>query len=154
LVPARTRVLFFVLSYPDLQTATADFTFLVKDGRFNHLDGRIAPRPDGGHIYSLEAGVFYDASDVPTEATLLEGLNFVSPTRRVMTFAEYHRRIPAQGTGPHPWLYLCLPESRFLEYATTVFASPADAAFGFGRFAAWRRSSIKRPLARVPNGNM
>ena len=51
LVPAPTHVLFFVLSYADLQTAIADLTFLVNDGRFNDLDGRTAARPGGGFTY-------------------------------------------------------------------------------------------------------
>lgn len=154
LVPAPTHVQFFVLSYPDLQTATADLTLLVKDGRFTYLDGRTTPRPGGGFIYNLEAGAFYDAPNGPREAELLAGLKFASQTARVMTYAAFNRvpgRFPAL---PHPWLYLCLPASRFVEYATGVFASPAQWAFSAPRFSVWRRSSIKRPLVCVPNEDL
>ena len=92
LVPAPTHVLFFVLNYDDLQTATADLTFLVKDGRFNHLEGRTAARPGGGFTYQLEAGAFYDAPNTPSESQLLAGLRITSQTARVMTYAEYYRR--------------------------------------------------------------
>jgi cytokinin dehydrogenase len=155
LVPAPTHVLFFVLNYNDLQTATADLTFLVNDGRFNHLEGRTAARPGGGFTYQLEAGVFYDAPKTPSESQLLAGLKSASPTARVMTYTEYYRRVPGRLPPlPHPWLYLCLPASRFVEYATRVFASPAEAAFATPRFSVWRRNSMKRPLARLPSEDL
>ncbi len=154
LVPAPTHVLFFVLSYGDLETATADLTFLVNDGRFNHLDGRFLAGPGGGFTYNLEAGVFYDAPNTPNEATPVEGLRFTTRTVTNMTYVQYYRRQGVLAPLPHPWLYLCLPASRFLEYADRVLATPAEVAFATaGRLCAWRRSSIKRPLARVPNGN-
>src|SRR5262249_6570420 len=68
LIPAPTHVLFFVLNYDDLQTAIADLTFLVNDGRFNHLEGRTAARPGGGFTYQFEAGAFYDAPKRPSES--------------------------------------------------------------------------------------
>jgi len=155
LVPAPSHVHFFDLSYPDLQTAIADLTLLVRDGRFTYLDGRTTVRPGGGFTYNLEAGAFYDAPNVPSEAQLLAGLRFTSQTTRVMTYPEYYRRVPGRLPPlPHPWLYLCLPASRFVEYATRVFASPAESAFSAPRFSVWRRSSIKRPLARVPNEDL
>ena len=155
LVLAPTHVLFFVLNYDDLQTATADLTFLVKDGRFSHLEGRTAARPGGGFIYQFEAGAFYDAPNTPSESQLLAGLRSVSRTARVMTYTEYYRRVPGRLPPlPHPWLYVCLPASRFVEYATRVFASPAEAAFATPRFSLWQRSSMKRPLARVPSEDL
>lgn len=155
LVPAPTHVLFFVLNYADLQTATADLTFLVNDGRFNHLDGRTTRRPGGGFTYHLDAGAFYDAPKAPNEGQLLAGLRFTSQTARVMTYAEYYRRTPSSLPPlPHPWLYFGLPASRFVEYATRVVASPAEVAYASPRFSAWKRSSIKRPLARVPNEDL
>jgi cytokinin dehydrogenase len=155
LVPAPTHVLFFVLSYADLQTAIADLTLLVKDGRFTYLDGRTTALADGGFTYNLEAGAFYDAPNAPGEAPLLAGLRFTNRTARVMTYAEFYRRVPGRLPPlPHPWLYLCLPASRFVEYATGVLASPAEFAFSAPRFSIWRRANIKRPLARVPNEDL
>jgi cytokinin dehydrogenase len=114
LVPAPTHVLFFILNYVDLQTAAADLTFLVNDGRFNHLEGRTAVRTGGGFNYTLETGVFYDAPHPPTEAQLLAGLRFTSRTATVMTYVEYSRPQNACNVNvctplPHPWLYLCCP---------------------------------------------
>jgi cytokinin dehydrogenase len=157
LVPAPTHVLLFVLNYTDLQTASADLTFLVKDGRFNHLDVRTTARPGGGFTFNIEGGAFYDAPHTPSEVQALAGLRFTSRTARVMTYVEYYRPQNACNVCtplPHPWLYLCLPASRFVEYAARVLATPAEVAFAFPRFSAWRRNSIKRPLARMPNEDL
>jgi len=155
LVAAPTHVLLFVLSYADLPTAIADLTLLVKDGRFTYLDGRTTARPDSAFTYNLEAGAFYDTPNTPDEPSLLAGLRFASRTARVMTYPEFFRRVPGRLPPlPHPWLYLCLPASRFAEYAAGVFASPAEFAFSAPRFSIWRRASIKRPLARVPNEDL
>jgi hypothetical protein len=51
----------------------------------------------------------------------------------------------------HPWVYLCLPASKYLEYAKRVFDTPAEVAYSSPRFSVWRRNSIKRPLTRIPN---
>ncbi len=158
LVSTPSHVLFFVLSYNDLQTAIADLTLLVNGGRFKHLDGRTVARPAGGFIYNVEAGVFQDGPDAPNEAQLLAGLKFASRTVRMLTYVEYYRRVtdftPAGYLLPHPWLYLCLPAAGFMEYATKIIATPAEVAFSSPRFSVWRRSSMKRPLARVPEGEL
>ena len=151
-------MLFFLLSYPDLQSAVADLTLLVNGGRFRHLDGRTVARQGGGFTYNVEAGAFYDAPNAPSETELLDGLKFASRTARTMTFAEYYRRAvdftPAAYLLPHPWLYLCLPASGFMQYATGIIATPAEVAFANPRFSVWRRSGMKRPLARVPDGEL
>jgi FAD/FMN-containing dehydrogenase len=158
LVPGPANVLFFLLSYPDLQTAVADLTRLVNGGRFQHLDGRTVPRQGGGFTYNVEAGVFYDTPTPPDEAPLLDGLKFESKTTRPMNFAAYYRRAqdfsPAAYLLPHPWLYLCLPAAGFMDYATKIIATPAEVAFANPRFSVWQRKSMKRPLARVPDGDL
>jgi cytokinin dehydrogenase len=158
LVPAPANVLFFLLSYPDLQTAVADLTRLVNGGRFQHLDGRTVARQGGGFTYNVEAGVFYDTPTPPDEAPLLDGLKFASKTARPMNFAAYYRRAtdfsPAAYLLPHPWLYLCLPAAGFMDYANRIIATPAEVAFANPRFSVWQRKSMKRPLARVPDGDL
>ncbi|HEU5293881.1 MAG TPA: FAD-binding protein [Burkholderiaceae bacterium] len=151
LVPAPTHVLFFVLTYPDLQSAVTDLAMLVGDGRFSHLDGRTAAKPAGGFSYQLEAGAFLDSPTPPAEEWLLAKLNFSSRTVRLMTYPEYYRRVSYPPRQPHPWLYLCLPASRFVEFANSVYASPKEVAFSAPRFSLWRRSGFRRPLARLPD---
>ena len=155
LVAAPTHVLFFKLNYDEFQTASADLALLAKEGRFNHLDGRGAAAPGGGVAYYVEGGAFYDAPNTPSEAPLLAGLKFASQTSKVMTYEQYYRREEVCGicptTTPKPFVYLCLPASRYVEYTSKLLATPAEAAFVTPRMSAWRRSNIKRPLARVPN---
>lgn len=151
LAPAPSHIRLFVLSYEDLETATADMITLVEDGRFDHIDGRSARRQDGGFTYNLEAGAFYNAPNEPDDPRLLAGLRFSSRTVHALTYVEYYRRQPSLPSAPHPWLYLCLPVSNYLEYAKRVFDTPAEAAYCSPRFSLWRRNSIKRPLTRMPN---
>jgi hypothetical protein len=124
---------------------------IVQDGRFDHIDGRSAQREGGEFTYNLEAGAFYNAPNVPEDPRLLASLRFGSQTVRTMTYVEYYRRQPSLPSAPHPWLYLCLPGSKFLEYAKRVFDTPAELAYSSPRFSVWRRNSIKRPLTRMPN---
>jgi len=155
LVPAPTHVLFFKMNYDDFQTASADLALLAKEGRFNHLDGRGAAKPGGGVAYYVEGGAFYDDPNTPSEAPLLAGLSFATKTATVMTYEQYYRREEVCGicptTTPKPFVYLCLPASRYVQYTTSVLSTPAEAAYVVPRMSAWRRSHIKRPLARVPN---
>jgi cytokinin dehydrogenase len=151
LAPAPSHVRLFVLSYADLETATADMMTIVKDGRFDHVDGRSALRQDGGFTYNLEAGAFYIEPNAPDDPRLLAGLRFGARNVRSMTYVEYYRRQPSLPSAPHPWLYLCLPASTYLDYAKRVFDTPAEFAYSSPRFSVWRRTSIKRPLTRMPN---
>jgi Cytokinin dehydrogenase 1, FAD and cytokinin binding len=87
-----------------------------------------------------------------TAGTVTQGsFRFGSRTVRIMTYVEYTRRQPSLPSAPHPWDYLCLPASKYLEYAKRVFDTPAEAAYSSPRFSMWRRNSIKRPLTHMPN---
>ena len=152
LVPAPTHVLFLLLSCSDWQGAIADSTFLVNDGRFNEFDG---VRPGGGFTFNLRCGAFYDAPNSTAESQLLSGLGFASKSARVMTYPEYYRRTRLSPSSlPHPWLHLCLPASKSVEYGNRVLATPTEVAFSNQLFSVWRTSSMKRPLARVPKEDL
>src|SRR6266536_2770375 len=108
-----------------------------------------------GFTYNLRGGSFHDAPNTPTESQLLARLRFTSKTARVMTYAEYYRRTPnIPSPLPNPWLHLCLPASRSVEYANRVLATPEEVAFSTQLFSVWRTSSRKRPLARVPKEDL
>jgi cytokinin dehydrogenase len=155
LMAAPTNVLFIKMDYDDFQSASADLALLAKDGRFQHLDGRGAGRPTGGVGYYVEGGAFYDAPNVPDEAKLTAGLKFAKKTATVMTYEQYFRREEVCGacTTPlqKPFVYLCLPASRYVEYTSGILSSPTESAFLVPRMSAWRRNSIKRPLTRMPD---
>ena len=113
-----------------------------------------APRQGGGFTYNLEGGVFYNSPNAPDDSRLLAGLRFASRTDRTMTYVEYYRRQAPLPSAPHPWLYLCLPASKYFEYARRVFDTPVEFAYSSPRFSVWRSNSIKRPLTRMPNEEM
>ena len=72
-----------------------------------------------------------------------------------MTYAEYYRRTPFRpSTLPLPYLHVCLPASKSVEYGNRVLATPAEFAFSTQLFSVWRTSNIKRPLARVPKEDL
>jgi FAD/FMN-containing dehydrogenase len=155
LMTAPTHVLFIKMDYDDFQSASADLALLAKDGRFHHLDGRGAARPTGGVGYYVEGGAFYDAPNDPDEAKLTAGLKFAKKATTVMTYEQYFRReeVCTACTSPlqKPFVYLCIPASRYVEYTSGILSSPTESAFLVPRMSAWRRSAIKRPLTRMPD---
>ena len=154
LMVAPTNVLFIKMDYDDFQTASADLALLAKDGRFHHLDGRGASRPGGGVGYYVEGGAFYDANN-PDEAKLTAGLKFVNKTATVMTYEQYFRReevcTPCTTPLQKPFVYLCIPSSRYVQYTAGILGTPTESAFLVPRMSAWRRNAIKRPLTRMPD---
>src|SRR5262245_16049985 len=158
LIEAPTHVLFIKMDYDDFQTASADLATLAKDGRFQHLDGRGTGRPTGGVGYYVEGGAFHDAPDTPDEAKLTAGLKFAKKTATMMTYEQYFRReevctlcaTPLQ----KPFVYLCIPASRYAQYTAEILGSPSESAFLVPRMSAWRRSAIKRPLPLLPAEGM
>ena len=156
LMAAPTNVLFIKMDYDDFQSASADLALLAKDGRFHHLDGRGAGRPGGGGVgYYVEGGAFYDAPNAPDEAKLTAGLKFAKKTATMMTYEQYFRReeVCTACTTPlqKPFVYLCIPASRYVEYTSGILSSPTESAFLVPRMSAWRRNAIKRPLTRMPD---
>jgi cytokinin dehydrogenase len=155
LTAAPTNVLFIKMDYDDFQTASADLALLARDGRFHHLDGRGAARPTGGVGYYVEGGAFYDVQNVPDEQKLTAGLKFAKKTATVMTYEQYFRReeVCTLCTTPlqKPFVYLCIPASRYVDYTSGILSSPTESAFLVPRMSAWHRNAIKRPLTRVPD---
>ncbi|MFL4969546.1 MAG: FAD-binding protein [Xanthobacteraceae bacterium] len=155
LMTAPTNVLFIKMDYDDFQSASADLALLAKDGRFHHLDGRGAGRPTGRVGYYIEGGAFYDAPNDPDEAKLTAGLKFAKKTVTVMSYEQYFRReeVCTACTTPlqKPFVYLCIPASRYVEYTSGILSSPTESAFLVPRMSAWRRAAIKRPLTRMPD---
>jgi len=156
LVPAPTHVLFCVLSYTDWESAIVDLTLLVNDGRFNDVDGIARTQPNGGFTYNLACGAFHDAPSTPTESQLLAGLRFARKTIKVIRYPSYYRRTPSIPSKlPHPWLHLCLPASKSVEFGNRVLSTPAEVAFSSVHlFSVWKTSRIRRPLTRVPSEDL
>jgi FAD/FMN-containing dehydrogenase len=108
-----------------------------------------------GDLSNAIGGAFYDAPNAPDEAKLTAGLKFAKRTATVMTYEQYFRREEVCGacTTPlqKPFVYLCIPASRYDEYTSGILSSPTESAFLVPRMSAWRRNAIKRPLTRMPD---
>lgn len=158
LMAAPTNVLFIKMDYDEFQSASADLALLAKDGRFHHLDGRGAGRPTGGVGYYVEGGAFYDGANAPDEAKLTAGLKFAKKTATIMTYEQYFRREEVCGTCTtplqKPFVYLCIPASRYVEYTSGILSSPTESAYLVPRMSAWRRNTMKRPFVRLPDEEM
>jgi cytokinin dehydrogenase len=164
LVPAPATVRYHRLLYPSAAALTADQRKVVRDGRFDHVQGQVQAPEDGsgGWLYVLEAASF---ADTPDDAALLGDLAYERGTERVEDLpyrdfldrlAEPVRLLEALGewARPHPWLNLLLPGTATDAFVTAVLTdlTPADVGLsGVILLYPLRRSLLHTPLLRVPD---
>ena len=119
LVRAPSHVRAFTLVYPDLTALTADCRLLIRDGRFDTVQGFIVPAEGGGWSFLLEATAFFTDAP-PDDDRLLAGLRFIPGTVQAdtRTYVAWAHRLDAQiaflqsqglWTRPHPWIDLFVP---------------------------------------------
>ena len=120
LVPAHTHTRQHRLRYDDLGTFLADQRTVVREGRFDHLEGQIVH--DGGEwVYHLD-GVSYSTPPAqPAPDQLLAGLGDQRHALEVTdwTYEDFQHRLD-EGTAllrtlgpwqhPHPWINLFVPD--------------------------------------------
>jgi FAD/FMN-containing dehydrogenase len=161
--PAPTEVRLFDLLYVDLPTFAADARTVVRDGRFDTVQGLVVPGPAGGWAFLLEA----TSSSTRTDAELLAGLRDVRSEAAVvrMPFAAYATRldpiIAAQRASgdwvrPHPWFDAWLPDSRAEAFAGDVLSRLTLPDIGGGVILLYptRSQPFGRPLLRHPAGEL
>jgi cytokinin dehydrogenase len=161
--PAPARVRLFDLLYVDLATFAADARAIVRDGRFDTVQGLVVPSPAGGWAYLLEA----TSSSGRGDDELLTGLHDVrgAATITEMPFAAYATRldqtVAAQKQSgdwqrPHPWFDVWLPDSHAEEFAASVLSTltPRDTGGGPILLYPTRSAPFKQPLLRVPSSEL
>jgi len=164
LVKAPARALVFHLFYDDLHVFIRDQLRLVKDGRFDYLEGQVVSAPSGtGFRYMIEAGSFYTPPCTADEVRLLRGLSDDATTReridqsyldfafRLAQTIEFLKSIGVWGF-PHPWLSLFLPASATEHYVGDLVARLTTADTGQGPVLLYPvlRSRVHRPFLRLP----
>ncbi|TVT48889.1 hypothetical protein FNH05_17370, partial [Amycolatopsis rhizosphaerae] len=109
---------------------------LLREGRFDYLQGQILPSETGWQ-YMLEAATYYTPPQHPDDHVLLDGLGHGSQEVQDLTYWDFANRLDRgvtylQETGewwhPHPWANLFLPGTAtddFLEHILTDL-TPAD----------------------------
>jgi len=161
--PAPTRVRLFDLLYVDLATFAADARAVVRDGRFDTLQGIVVPSPAGGWAYLLEA----TSSSVRGGDELLAGLRDVRDQATItdMPFAAYATRldqtVAAQKQSgdwqrPHPWFGVWLPDRHAEAFTANVLSKLTLRDTGGGPILLYPTLSepFKQPLLRIPSSEL
>ena len=149
--------------YLDLATFAADARAVVRDGRFDTVQGLVVPSPAGGWAYLLEATSASSRSD----DELLAGLRDVrgEATIAAMTFEAYAKRldpiVAAQKASgdwqrPHPWFDAWLPDRHAEAFAARVLSELTLRDTGGGPILLYptRSQPFTRPLLRVPDSDL
>ena len=163
LLPAPANVRRYRLLYPSLAALTRDQRRVVRDGRFDYVEGQVQAPPDGspGWLYLLEAVTFTRQED----ARLLGDLAYTRGTEQIddLAYFDFLDRLAAsvedlkeigEWARPHPWLNVFLPDSSADALVEDVIAhlTPADIGLsGVILLYPVRRRLLGTPLLRVPD---
>ncbi|MEA2600674.1 MAG: cytokinin dehydrogenase [Acidobacteriota bacterium] len=170
LVSVQPSTRFYTAKYDDLHVFLQDLLILIRDGRFDTVQGFAAPAaPDtaGSWIYSLEATAgFTPGQEEPDDATLLAGLRFLpgQQTAQNMPLFDYLNRLGPvvellKQLGvwffPHPWIDLLIPTKRAESFigGTLADLDPADMGQGPIPIYPYRRDRFMAPNFRIPQGD-
>lgn len=166
LVRAPRTVRHYLLPYDDLETFLEDQRTLVRDGRFDYVEGQVSADPQGEfRVHTLEAVAYGPpAGPAPDDAALLRGLRHNPSSVQIADLSYYDfldRLAPSVAAlkeaglwdWAHPWLNLLLPGrstaalvSRMLDDLT-----PADLGPGVVLVYPVRRDRLTTPLLRAPD---
>lgn len=163
LLPAPATVRHYQLSYPSLAALTADQRTVVRDGRFDYVEGQVQAPQDGspGWLFVLEAVSFAGRDD----ARLLGDLSYTRGTEEIddLPYFDFLNRLApsveflksiGEWDRPHPWLNVFLPDSATDALAGDVIGGlkPADIGLsGVILLYPVRRRLLRTPLLRVPD---
>jgi cytokinin dehydrogenase len=169
LVPVLPSTRFYQAKYDDLHVFLGDLLTLIRDGRFDTVQGFAAPAaPDtaGGWIYSLEATKNFTPGQEPDDDALLPGLRFLpgQQTAQDMSYFDYLNRLAPtvellKQLGvwffPHPWIDLFIPTKRTESFigGTLADLDPADLGQGPILIYPYRRDRFTAPNLRIPEGD-
>jgi hypothetical protein len=130
----------FNLFYDDLATYLEDQQLLLRQLRFDYLEGQIVRNAsDTGWRYQIEAASYFTPPQAPDDAALLAGLRDVRAEAQIddRSYRDFAFRIdPFVGfiksigrwATPHPWLTLFIPASQAAGFIGELVASlqPSD----------------------------
>ncbi|HEV8551391.1 MAG TPA: FAD-binding protein [Polyangiaceae bacterium] len=165
MVPAEERALAVTMRYNDVERFHADMRTLVLRGELDMVWGDA--RQDGsGWFYELMTTSFYTPPEAPDIAYLTRDLHYEPGTlvpadstylqyqTQVDNFVAFLRSMNLFDEVMHPWFDVFLPDSSFADYVgdTVSGFQPDDVGtFGFILFFPLLKSTITRPLFRLPN---
>jgi hypothetical protein len=164
-VPPETRT--YTALYDDLARFTRDQERLVRDGRFDCVEGQAVPAPGGGWSYLLEATRYFEPAAPPDDAALTGDLRFLPGTlatedRSYLDFANRLAPVVELLTQlglwalPHPWLNLFVPGRHAAAFLDGVLAGETLETTGQGPILIYPvpRRAVRAPLPELPNGRV
>jgi FAD/FMN-containing dehydrogenase len=165
LVPAPAAARQYTLAFPSADALAAAQRRVVRDGRFDWLEGAVNA-VGGGWQYVLEGAAYYDGT-APDDQALIGDLGYTGMPQ--ITDFTYHDFVDDLASGvaflkstgewfdPHPWLNLFLPDDATDSYVTSVMAglTPADlGASGLVLLYPVPTEKLTAPLLRVPDSEL
>jgi FAD/FMN-containing dehydrogenase len=169
LVPAPTSARQYSLTYPTADAMAAAQRKVVRDGRFDWLEGAINAVAGGkdaaGWQYVLEGAKYYDATP-PDDNALIGDLGYEG-TAQIQDFS-YSGFVDDLAPGvaflkstgewydPHPWFNVFLPDAEADDFvrATMADLTVADiGASGVVLLYPVRTAKLSAPLLRAPKGS-
>ncbi|MFD2420699.1 FAD-binding protein [Amycolatopsis pigmentata] len=163
LVPAPARVRRYKLFYRDIDLLTASQRVLMREGRFDHLQGQILPGPQGFR-FMLDAATYYTPPAAPDDRELtadaghepgseeIEDLSYWDFADRLSDGEAELRRLGAW-THPHPWANLLLPNTTTDDFLARILTglTPDDlGAAGLVLVYPLLTRRLATPLLRTP----
>jgi cytokinin dehydrogenase len=167
-IPAPARARRYRLLYRDLVTFLADQRRLVRQDRFDFLQGQILPAAPGAWRYLLEAAAYYTPPAAPADAMLLNGLGYDRTGEEIddisyrefahrMTPGEAALRVSGEWRYPHPWITVFLPAGVTAALVGEILAELTAAGLGNSGLALLypvRTGRLHAPLTRVPDSEL
>ena len=168
-IPAPTRVRRYRLHYRDLAIFLEDQRYLVRQDRFDSLQGQILPAAPGLWQYLVEAATYYTPpAAVPADAVLLGGLSHDRAEEEIddISYREFiHRMAPGEAAlrasgewlYPHAWITFFLPSPSTLTVVEQILNGLTHddlGASGLGLIYPIRPSQLRAPLTRVPDSEL
>ena len=164
LIPAPTRARRFKIYYPTADELYSQQRKLLREGRFDFLQGQILPS-DGGWTYLLDVASFYTPPDEPDDERLAHGLGYDDSRDKIedLTYWEFATRLDetvaylestGEWQGPHPWPNLFLPDDTADAFVGKIMdgLGPADlGASGLILTYPVPSDVLTTPLFRVPD---
>jgi cytokinin dehydrogenase len=167
LVPAKAMAANSLAVYFDVNVLQADMRTLVYRNELDSIYAQAGIDPGTGSlVWLLNVAKFHDASSPPDMAYYLRDLNYIPGTFTTndMPYLSYQLIVDdlidqLRGIGMfegvmHPWFDVFVGDSELGPYVTDVVSSfePDDVGmFGFVLLFPLRRSTITRPLLRLPD---
>jgi FAD/FMN-containing dehydrogenase len=166
LFPAPASARQYTLTYPSVTALAAAQRKVVRDGRFNWLEGAANAVTGGGWQFVLEGTAYYNTTP-PDDQTLIGDLAFEgAPQIQDFTYSDFVDDLaPAvaflKSTGewfdPHPWLNVFLPDAVTDAYVTAVMdkLTLADiGASGVVLLYPVPTDRLRTPLLRTPDSEL